>query len=99
MTTTEQIKELGIVGAGGAGFPTYVKLGSATEIFIVNAAECEPLLHKDKELLRLKSETFFKGLVNLSGSDGCQALHHRIKAKYTDLIAHLEEQPTRAPNA
>lgn len=91
MTTTEQIKELGIVGAGGAGFPTYVKLGSATEIFIVNAAECEPLLHKDKELLRLKSETFFKGLVTCLDLTAAKRCIIGIKAKYADLIAHLEE--------
>ena len=90
MVTTDQIKEFGIVGAGGAGFPTYVKLDSEAEIFIVNAAECEPLLHKDKELLRLKTEVFYKGLL------ACLELTHAkrciigMKAKYEDLLAHLE---------
>ena len=91
MATTEQIKEFGIVGAGGAGFPTYVKLGSETEIFIVNAAECEPLLHKDKELLRLKSEIFFKGLVTCLDLTAAQRCIIGVKAKYTDLITHLKE--------
>ena len=50
--TVEQVQSCGVVGAGGAGFPTYVKLKAEAETVILNAAECEPLLHKDKELLR-----------------------------------------------
>ncbi len=91
MVTTEQIKEFGIVGAGGAGFPTYVKLGSEAEIFIVNAAECEPLLHKDKELLRLRSEVFFKGLLTCLELTRSRRCIIGLKAKYADLVAHLEE--------
>ncbi len=50
-TTLARIAELGIVGAGGGGFPTAVKFKSQAGLLIANAAECEPLLHKDKELL------------------------------------------------
>ena len=46
--TIERIESHGIVGAGGGGFPTAVKLRTKASIFLVNAAECEPLLHKDK---------------------------------------------------
>lgn len=46
-----KLKEMGVVGAGGAGFPTYVKAASEVEIFLANGAECEPLLHKDFELM------------------------------------------------
>ena len=91
MATTEQIKELGIVGAGGAGFPTYVKLGSEAEIFIVNAAECEPLLHKDKELLRRKSETFYKGLLTCLELTAAKRCIIGVKEKYADVISHLKE--------
>ena len=38
----------GVVGAGGAGFPTHVKLGTKADCFIVNGAECEPLIETDK---------------------------------------------------
>ena len=41
-----------VVGAGGAGFPTHVKLNTKVEYFIVNAAECEPLIETDKYLCR-----------------------------------------------
>ena len=40
------------MGAGGAGFPTHVKLNASAECFIVNAAECEPLIETDKYLCR-----------------------------------------------
>ncbi|HQQ00745.1 MAG TPA: NADH dehydrogenase subunit, partial [bacterium] len=48
----ETARRCGIVGAGGAGFPMYKKLERPVDMFILNAAECEPLLHKDKELLK-----------------------------------------------
>ncbi len=48
----EQLKACGVVGAGGAGFPTYVKAQSQVEYLLVNGAECEPLLHKDYELMK-----------------------------------------------
>ena len=38
------LKENGICGAGGAGFPTYAKLDERVETVILNCAECEPLL-------------------------------------------------------
>lgn len=48
---SEKLKECGVVGAGGAGFPTYVKAKSTVEYMLANGAECEPLLHKDYELM------------------------------------------------
>ena len=47
-----KLKELGVVGAGGAGFPTYVKAQAQVETVIANGAECEPLIHKDLELMK-----------------------------------------------
>jgi Na+-translocating ferredoxin:NAD+ oxidoreductase RnfC subunit len=85
------LKEYGIVGAGGAGFPTYVKMGSPAEILVVNAAECEPLLHKDKEILSGHTERFFAGLDicrKLLGSKRCVI---GIKKKYIDLIQRLQD--------
>ena len=50
---TEIIKEAGIVGCGGAGFPTHAKYsGGPVETIIVNGAECEPLLQTDRYLMR-----------------------------------------------
>lgn len=52
MSLTDAVKKAGVVGAGGAGFPTHVKLSAQAECFIVNAAECEPLIETDKYITR-----------------------------------------------
>jgi len=51
MKLDEKIMHAGVVGAGGAGFPTHVKAKSKVEYLIANGAECEPLMHKDFELM------------------------------------------------
>ena len=50
MDIVQAVRDAGVVGAGGAGFPTHVKLGSKVDYVLANGAECEPLLHKDAEL-------------------------------------------------
>ena len=54
-----ELKEImqnnGIVGAGGAGFPSYAKLNDGIDIIILNCAECEPLLKLHQQLLALKA--------------------------------------------
>lgn len=90
---TIPLTELGLVGCGGAGFPSHVKF-SATGIvdFIVNAAECEPLLHKDKELLHHFSPEFFKGLLEAINLTGAKKAHIGIKKKYSNLISQMEKE-------
>ncbi len=51
MDLKELMKEAGIVGAGGAGFPSYAKLADGADILVINGAECEPLLYTDYILL------------------------------------------------
>lgn len=48
----KKIQESGVVGAGGAGFPTHVKFGENIETVLINGAECEPLAKTDLYLLR-----------------------------------------------
>ncbi|MCQ2303748.1 MAG: electron transport complex subunit RsxC [Bacteroidales bacterium] len=61
-----KIKECGIVGMGGATFPTHVKLmipeGKKAEYIIINAAECEPYLTCDNRLLLEKPKEFLMGV-------------------------------------
>ncbi|MDR0530626.1 MAG: 4Fe-4S dicluster domain-containing protein [Oscillospiraceae bacterium] len=51
MDLLEQIRAAGVVGCGGAGFPSHVKFGARADTLIINAAECEPLLRTDRTLL------------------------------------------------
>ena len=44
MNLLDQIKDAGIIGMGGAGFPTHAKLTSEAEYILLNGAECEPCL-------------------------------------------------------
>ena len=60
----EIVKNAGIVGMGGAGFPTYVKLnpGKPIEAVLVNACECEPLLTADHRMLLEYADDIIFGL-------------------------------------
>ena len=60
----EIVKEAGIVGMGGAGFPTYVKLkpGKPIEAVLVNGCECEPMLTADHRLLLEFADDVIYGL-------------------------------------
>lgn len=88
-TTLERIEELGVVGAGGGGFPTAVKFRSKVSTVIANAAECEPLLHKDKELLHHFAEPFLAGLQAAMELVGARQGVVGIKEKYHEIIDHL----------
>ncbi|MFB3779426.1 MAG: 4Fe-4S dicluster domain-containing protein [Bryobacteraceae bacterium] len=62
MSLAERLRECGVVGAGGAGFPTSVKAKAQVEFILANGAECEPLLHKDVELMQRFPEEVVAGL-------------------------------------
>ena len=47
MELVEIMRSAGIVGAGGAGFPSYAKLAEGADTLLINGAECEPLLYTD----------------------------------------------------
>ena len=85
----KKVREAGVVGAGGAGFPTYVKLGARVDTYIVNAAECEPLLCKDQELLRHHPGRVVDGLRRAMEATGARRGVIAIKRKYARAIAAL----------
>ena len=86
----DRIEELGIIGAGGGGFPTAVKFKAQVPLFIANAAECEPLLHKDKELLHHYAEPFLRGMTMAMQLVGAREGVIGIKEKYQEIIAALD---------
>jgi len=88
-TTMEKVAEAGVVGAGGAGFPTHVKLSARADTVLINAAECEPLLHKDKEVLRHFADEVLAGLALAMTCVGAERGIIGIKAKYADVIDQL----------
>ena len=85
----DRIAELGIVGAGGAGFPTAVKLNTKVPLVIVNGAECEPLLHKDKELMQHYAAPMLRGLQVAMDLTGAGEGVIGVKNKYKEIIEQL----------
>ena len=84
------LEECGVVGAGGGGFPTGAKLQAQVPLVIVNGAECEPLLHKDKELLRHRAEPLLAGLATVMERVAASEAVVGVKNKYEDVIRGLQ---------
>ncbi len=90
--TIDLIRNAGVVGAGGAGFPTWRKLEASVEQIIVNGAECEPLLAKDRELMLQASEALFRGLVIMQELTGARRVTIAVKKKNSDVLDFLDQQ-------
>ncbi|HQJ75327.1 MAG TPA: 4Fe-4S dicluster domain-containing protein [Bacteroidota bacterium] len=78
---SEKIKNAGVIGAGGAGFPTHIKAASKAKILIANGAECEPLIHKDYELMLNFAERVIDGINLMLESTGAEVGIIGIKEK------------------
>ncbi|HUS92379.1 MAG TPA: 4Fe-4S dicluster domain-containing protein [Phycisphaerae bacterium] len=87
--TIQQVAEAGVVGAGGAGFPTHVKLAGRADTVLINAAECEPLLHKDKVVLRDFTDEVVAGLAAAMALVGARRGVVGVKEKYGDVIERV----------
>ena len=83
MPTFEQLKEIlrenGIVGAGGAGFPSYAKLDKNIDTIILNCAECEPLLRLHRQLLEVKAREILSALDVISKTVGAKNVFIALK--------------------
>ncbi len=85
----EKIREAGVVGAGGAGFPSHVKYDTKAEILLANGAECEPLLYKDKELMRLFPNEIRKGMEIVAETVQAKKQILGIKSKNGEIIGNF----------
>ncbi len=82
------IQQAGVTGAGGAGFPTHVKLSSRAEVVIANGAECEPLTHV-QELMIHHAPEVVAGLEAVIKATGATRGIFGVKKKYTAAIRAL----------
>ena len=96
MNLTEAIKDAGVVGAGGAGFPTHVKLSAKADCFIINAAECEPLIETDKYISRTFPDRIVEAAQAVSAHLGAKRTVIALKHKYTAEIAALKQAIEKA---
>lgn len=90
----EKIKAAGIVGMGGATFPTHVKLsvppGKKAEALIINGVECEPYLTSDHRTMLEHGEELMVGVTILMKAIGVQNAFVGIENNKPDAIAHLK---------
>ncbi|MBN2571409.1 MAG: 4Fe-4S dicluster domain-containing protein [Ignavibacteriales bacterium] len=86
MSISQKILDAGVVGAGGAGFPTHIKAQSKVEFVIANGAECEPLLHKDFEIMINFSQEIVQGMNLMLQSTSARKGYFGIKGKNAKAI-------------
>ena len=85
------LRQNGVVGAGGAGFPTYAKLDARADTIIMNCAECEPLLKLHRQLLEKHAEEIVAAFKLIKDTVGAKDAIIGIKKAYKQTIAALEE--------
>ncbi|MDI9800254.1 4Fe-4S dicluster domain-containing protein [Citrobacter koseri] len=88
-TIRDRVRAAGVVGAGGAGFPAHVKLQAQVEIFLVNAAECEPMLKVDQQLMAQQPARLIRGVQYAMKATGAREGIIALKEKYRDAIEAL----------
>ena len=91
----EKIKDAGIVGMGGATFPTHVKLsipdGKKAEILIINGVECEPYLSSDYRTMLERGQELIVGTRILMRAIGVTKAVIGVEANKPDAVAHLQQ--------
>ena len=92
-----RVKQAGIVGLGGAGFPTFVKYDTPAKIetVLINAAECEPYITADYMLIKTECKKLLRGITYIMKATGAKrayvAIKNTKKAAIEVLNKHLEE--------
>lgn len=91
MQLLDKIKAAGIVGCGGAGFPTHAKLACSVEYLIINAAECEPLLRTDRYLMIHKGREIVAATEMMGEMVSTEKIYIALKETYQKEIEALTE--------
>ena len=94
MNLVEKIEAAGVVGCGGAGFPTHRKLSGSFEYLIANGAECEPLLRHDRWLMRNKASEIVQAMDAIGAELNIPNLVVALKGHY-----HAEAEAIEAAAA
>ena len=91
----DAIQEAGVVGLGGAAFPTHVKLkvpeGKYVDTLIINGVECEPFLTTDHRVMLEQSGDIFMGIRYLLKVSGAKKVIVAVEANKPDAAEHLRE--------
>jgi Na+-translocating ferredoxin:NAD+ oxidoreductase RnfC subunit len=76
----------GVVGAGGAGFPTHAKLSDKADTILLNCAECEPLIKVDRQLITEYVREILSGMKMVVDTLGAEQGIIAVKKSYTTAI-------------
>ena len=74
------MQQFGIVGAGGAGFPSYAKLAEGADLLLINGSECEPLLYTDYVILKNELTMVLSGISTVLEHTGIKRAYIAVKA-------------------
>lgn len=94
MALDQKILEAGVVGAGGAGFPTHIKAKAEVEFVLANGAECEPLIHKDLEIMCNFPKEIVHGMELMLKQTKAKKGYFGIKAKNAVAIERIQNEFT-----
>ena len=86
------MRDNGIVGCGGAGFPSYAKLNKNVDTLIINCAECEPLLRLHRQLIEVRAEEIVQTAEFVCKVIGAKQVIIGIKAAYKKAVEALRNQ-------
>ncbi len=84
------LKNAGVVGAGGAGFPSYAKLNDKADTIILNCAECEPLLKLHRQVLEYHAEEIVFALETVKNVLNADRVIIALKPHYKEAVAATE---------
>ena len=94
----QTLQNIGTVGAGGAGFPTYAKLDERAEIILMNCAECEPLLKLHRQLLEQRAEDILRAFDRIAQTVGAKEAIIGIKREYKATLKAIDRYIDAYPN-
>ena len=96
MSLKDKVRDAGVAGCGGAGFPTAVKLGGTYEYLIVNGVECEPLLRTDRYIMRTFADRIVSAVSAVQKELAIPNAVIALKHNYTEEIESLEKAIKKA---
>ncbi|MBQ7982265.1 MAG: SLBB domain-containing protein [Clostridia bacterium] len=96
---SELMKNAGVAGAGGAGFPSYAKLNSAADTIILNCAECEPLLKLHRQVLAKYANEILATLTVIADAVEADSIIIAVKPHYKEAVDAVKAVLANYPKA
>ena len=90
MELKKLMKNAGIVGAGGAGFPSYAKIAEGADTLLINGAECEPLLYTDYTILKHELPFVLEGINTVLDNTGIGSATLAVKEHTAERLSWFD---------